>query len=177
MGACPQPHCGRGNQEIPGPGRHCPLWKAGGDCRSDELSRIPGGEVDDGCFRSHGWRRDQGNLGHKPVRYLIHPVGVAWQKGESMEVAISNRIDINQRPTALSADSLAECYSQQEGTMERRTFIGAVTGASLGLLLEHPVNAFARAQNTTQTVAGHSSFETSQVEVSGNTIFVRRYGK
>jgi hypothetical protein len=29
--------------------------------------------------------------------------------------------------------------------MERRTFIGAVTGASLGLLLEHPVNGSSRA--------------------------------
>lgn len=50
-----------------------------------------------------------------------------------MEVASSNRIDINQRAT-LSADSLAERHSKEEGTMERRTFIGAVTGVSLGLL-------------------------------------------
>ena len=39
---------------------------------------------------------------------------------------------------------------------------------------------FARAQNTVHTdapVAADSPFETSQVEVSGNTVFVRRYGK
>src|ERR1700745_2546919 len=55
-----------------------------------------------------------------------------------MEVASSNRIDINQRPASLSADSLAERYSKEEGTMERRTFIGAVTGASLGLPIGAP---------------------------------------
>ena len=39
---------------------------------------------------------------------------------------------------------------------------------------------FARAQNTVHTdapVAADSPFGTSQVEVSGNTVFVRRYGK
>jgi haloacetate dehalogenase len=93
-----------------------------------------------------------------------------------MEAASPDCIDIVQMPASLSARSLAERYLNEEETMERRTFIGAVTGASFGLLLEHPVGALAVAQDTTQAVAGHSSFKTSQVEVSGNTIFVRRYG-
>ena len=64
--------------------------------------------------------------------------------------------------------------------MERRTFLGALTAASLSVRLEDSFAESARAQNTAQTgapVAAHSPFETSQVEVSGNTVFVRRYGK
>jgi pimeloyl-ACP methyl ester carboxylesterase len=63
--------------------------------------------------------------------------------------------------------------------MERRTVLGALTAASLSVRLEDAFAVFARAQNTAQTgapVAAHSPFETSQVEVSGNTVFVRRYG-
>jgi haloacetate dehalogenase len=64
--------------------------------------------------------------------------------------------------------------------MERRMFLRWLTGASLGAMLE---NAFAepvRAQKSSTTggnMAGQDSFETSEVKVSGNTIFVRRYGK
>src|SRR5258708_1082951 len=64
--------------------------------------------------------------------------------------------------------------------MEHRTFLGALTAASLSVRLEAFFAESARAQNTAQTgapVAAHSPFETSQVEVSGNTVFVRRYGK
>jgi haloacetate dehalogenase len=60
---------------------------------------------------------------------------------------------------------------------ERRAFLGAVTGASLGVMLEGSFAKFVRAQNTVQATTGQSSFETSHVEVSGNTIFVRRYGQ
>ena len=62
--------------------------------------------------------------------------------------------------------------------MERRTFLGALSVASLGVLSE--MSGFARQQNSTQTgatLAGHRAFETSLVEVSGNTVFLRRYGK
>ena len=62
--------------------------------------------------------------------------------------------------------------------MERRTFLGGLSVASLGVLSE--ISGFARQQYTTQTgatLAGHRAFETSQVEVSGNTVFLRRYGK
>ena len=64
--------------------------------------------------------------------------------------------------------------------MEHRTFLGALTVASLSVRLEDSFAEFARAQNTAHTgapVAAHSSSETSQVEVSGNTVFVRPYGK
>jgi haloacetate dehalogenase len=64
--------------------------------------------------------------------------------------------------------------------MERRTFLGGLTATALGALLE---NAFANpvpAQNPTTTggnMAGQASFETSEVKVSENTLFVRRYGR
>ena len=46
--------------------------------------------------------------------------------------------------------------------MERRTFLGALTAASLGVLLEGSFTEFAGAQNTTQagaSLGGQSSFE------------------
>jgi hypothetical protein len=52
-------------------------------------------------------------------------------------------------------------------------------GIEASVRLEDSFAEFARAQNIAQTgapVAAHSPFETSQVEVSGNTVFVRRYG-
>jgi haloacetate dehalogenase len=64
--------------------------------------------------------------------------------------------------------------------LERRSFLGALAGASLGVLSEGIFTEFASAQNTALTgapPANQISFEISQVEVSGNTIFLRRYGK
>ncbi len=64
--------------------------------------------------------------------------------------------------------------------MERRKFLGALTAASLGVVVEGSFTEFGRAQNAAQTDAravGQSDFKTSQVEVSGNKIFVRRYGQ
>jgi haloacetate dehalogenase len=64
--------------------------------------------------------------------------------------------------------------------LERRSFLGALAGASLGVLSEGILTDFANAQNTahaTASSADQMSFETSQVEVSGSTIFLRRYGK
>ena len=59
--------------------------------------------------------------------------------------------------------------------MERRTFLNGLTAASFGVLLENSFTEMARAE--TVTGAGdQDSFETSFVEVSGNTIFMRRYG-
>jgi haloacetate dehalogenase len=69
--------------------------------------------------------------------------------------------------------------SEQE-MLERRSFLGALAGASLGVLSEGIFTDFARAQNTAQAGASSTSqisFETSQAQVSGNTIFLRRYGK
>ena len=63
--------------------------------------------------------------------------------------------------------------------LERRGFLGALAGASLGVLSEDVVTKFAMVKNTTNagtTLTDQISFESSQVEVSGNTIFLRRYG-
>src|SRR5271156_4277128 len=60
--------------------------------------------------------------------------------------------------------------------MERRTFLGGLTAASFGVMLENSFTDPARAQ-TGASLARQDSFETSKVEVSRNTIFVRRYGK
>jgi haloacetate dehalogenase len=71
--------------------------------------------------------------------------------------------------------------------VERRTFLGAVTAASLGALSEGPFAQFAEARSAGQAepsrptirpaIADQTSFESSEVQVAGNTIFVRRYGK
>src|SRR5579862_1110703 len=63
--------------------------------------------------------------------------------------------------------------------MERRSFLGGLTAASFGALLENSFAKSVRPPDSSKTegsMAGQDSFETSQVEVSGNTIFVRRYG-
>jgi haloacetate dehalogenase len=68
----------------------------------------------------------------------------------------------------------------EEEEVERRSFLGALTGASLSVWSEGAFTEFAKARNTSQTAAdstARDAFETAQVEVSGNTIFVRRYGK
>ncbi len=75
--------------------------------------------------------------------------------------------------------AITRSWSEEE-TLERRNFLGALAGASLDVLSEATFTEFARAQNTEQAganLADQVSFETSQVEVSGNTIFLRRYGK
>jgi haloacetate dehalogenase len=68
----------------------------------------------------------------------------------------------------------------EEETLERRSFLGALAGASLGVLPEGIFTELATPQNKAQAgtiSATQIPFETSQVEVSGNTIFLRRYGK
>ncbi len=60
--------------------------------------------------------------------------------------------------------------------MERRSFLGGLTAASFGVLLENSSAEMARAE-TGAGSGNQDSFETSLAEVTGNTIFVRRYGK
>jgi haloacetate dehalogenase len=63
--------------------------------------------------------------------------------------------------------------------MERRMFLGAVTGTSLGVLPEGSLTQLGRSQGNApagETLATQASFQTSEVNVSGNTIFIRRYG-
>ena len=59
--------------------------------------------------------------------------------------------------------------------MQRRTFLSGLTASSFGALLENTLAA--PATQIRSNPASLDSFETSHVEVSGNTIFVRRYGK
>src|SRR5580704_12242632 len=97
-----------------------------------------------------------------------------------MDAANSNGIEVNQKSAVRSVLSLAKSYGHEEEAMERRNFLGALTGASLGLLLEGSLAEVAHAQSAAQgdtSSAGEAAFETSEVEASGNTIFVRRYGK
>jgi haloacetate dehalogenase len=63
--------------------------------------------------------------------------------------------------------------------MERRMFLATLAGASLNVLsnasfgeLEPPRNRVHAGAN----FAGQASFETAEIEVSGNPIFIRRYG-
>src|SRR5580658_10722299 len=71
-------------------------------------------------------------------------------------------------------------HLDQEETVERRSFLGALTCASLSALSEGAFTEFAKVQNTPQAgtdSTNQTAFETAQVEVSGNTVFLRRYGK
>src|ERR1700684_4427174 len=60
--------------------------------------------------------------------------------------------------------------------MERRSFLGGLTAASFGVTLDNSFTDPARTQ-TGGSMAGHDSFESSVINVSGNTIFVRRHGR
>ncbi len=64
--------------------------------------------------------------------------------------------------------------------MGRRIFRGPFTGISVNVMPESSPTEPARTQSLTGPRAGsaaHDLFETSQVEVEGNTVFVRRYGR
>jgi haloacetate dehalogenase len=64
--------------------------------------------------------------------------------------------------------------------MERRMSFETLAAASMGVLSQGTVSEVARAQNGAKAgrnSADQNSFEGSQVELSGNRIFVRRYGK
>ena len=64
--------------------------------------------------------------------------------------------------------------------MERRMFLAAVTGTSLGISLEGSSAQLARWQSDPSSdthLNTQGAFETSEVRVAGNTVFVRRYGK
>ena len=89
-----------------------------------------------------------------------------------MEVAVANDIQAANRDRFLFAPSSGKSHFEQEETMERRTFLGAVTGASPGLLWDLPFRELAWAKNAAQAATGQGTFEASQVEVLGNTIFL-----
>jgi len=64
--------------------------------------------------------------------------------------------------------------------MERRLLLRAMSGTSLALLLEESLAPLARPQSPSRpdaNAASETPFETSEVMVPGNSVFVRRYGK
>ena len=64
--------------------------------------------------------------------------------------------------------------------MKRRTVLSALTATAMGALLEGSVTGSARGHTIAQASTpppGQRRFETSEVEVPGNTVFVRRYGR
>jgi haloacetate dehalogenase len=98
---------------------------------------------------------------------------------EEMDVATSSGIAVNENRALVPVPSPAKDRWNEQEEMERRNFLGALTGASLGMLLEGSLTDFAHAQSAEQDgkgLAGEASAKTSRVEVSGNPIFVRRYG-
>jgi pimeloyl-ACP methyl ester carboxylesterase len=56
--------------------------------------------------------------------------------------------------------------------MERRRFLGALTGASPSVALDSSLTKFARAQNTAQAAAGHQSSKTSALPPNSTIILV-----
>ena len=64
--------------------------------------------------------------------------------------------------------------------MERRLLLRAMSGTSLAFLLEESLAPLARPQSPSRpdaNAASETPFETSEVMVPGNSVFVRRYGK
>jgi len=97
-----------------------------------------------------------------------------------MEVPTSNVIEINDKGALLSLLSPAKSYWNEKEPVERRGLLEALTGGSLGIFLEGSLTEGTPAESTTlggANLAVQPRFETTQVNVSGNTIFVRRYGK
>ena len=68
----------------------------------------------------------------------------------------------------------------EEHAMGRRTFLGGLTAASFGVWLENAFagSAFEQASKRSErSMAGQDAFDSPLVDISGNIIFVRRYGK
>lgn len=77
-------------------------------------------------------------------------------------------------------EAATEGHWNGEESVERRAFLGALSVGSLGVLSDGSRSSFARGHEATEagaTLTGHAAFETSQVVVSGNSIFLRRCGK
>ena len=56
-------------------------------------------------------------------------------------------------------------------------FLGALTSAALGVVLDGPSARLEQSKSNPRTVAaGEVPYETSQIEVAGNSLFIRRYG-
>jgi haloacetate dehalogenase len=96
-----------------------------------------------------------------------------------MEFSYSKWTDVTQKMPLLSALSSIKRNWNEEKAVNRRTFLRGFTAASLGALTRGSFTETARAQSnglTGQSSGDGNAFETSEIQVSGNTIFVRRYG-
>jgi haloacetate dehalogenase len=96
-----------------------------------------------------------------------------------MEFSYSKWIDVTQKTPLLSALSPIKGHWNEENAVNRRTFLGGLTAASLGALTKGSLTETARAQSnglTGKSSGDRNAFETSEIQVSGNTLFVRRYG-
>jgi haloacetate dehalogenase len=95
-----------------------------------------------------------------------------------MEAATAWAIGVNQRADSSAALSPAKITGKEEDRMERRNFLGALSAASIGVLFESSLTRSAGAEDSPQGAQATPPIpaETSQVQLSGNTIFVRRYG-
>jgi pimeloyl-ACP methyl ester carboxylesterase len=69
------------------------------------------------------------------------------------------------------ADDRRHFIGNEEKIMERRKFLGALTGTSLGVLLNGSLGEFAQAQSTTQAASSHSS-GTSQFPPNSTIVLV-----
>jgi len=66
-----------------------------------------------------------------------------------------------------------------EDVVKRRMFLATLTSASLGAFSQGSFDAIGRTQNNRQTGAGPrggAPSDTTHVEVTGNAVFIRRYG-
>jgi len=78
------------------------------------------------------------------------------------------------------SDEISNALKSVRMAMERRMFLGSLSAASLGVVLNGSMLQSAAAQTgplAGSNGTGQFAFETTKVRVSGNTIFVRRYGK
>jgi len=90
-----------------------------------------------------------------------------------MQTTTSNGVGINQSRSSLLR---AQSAQEKEGKVERRDFLSVISAASLTAMLDGTFVDRASPLNVASSTAEHGSFDGLQVEVSGNTVFVRRYG-
>jgi haloacetate dehalogenase len=87
---------------------------------------------------------------------------------------------MGQQHTTNGARRMADSTTLLAAAMERRAFIETLTAASLGVVFTGATPLPAKAQIETPSGAGgvgNVQFEPLNVKVSGNTVFVRRYGR
>src|SRR5580704_10352923 len=168
MGACAQHDCGRGHVAIPATCRHHAIRKTGRNRGPHGLSGLTGREMDDGCSSSNGRWRDKGRVSG--------PVVVEGANGCEQFETNERRLD-RRRPERLFPNERCE---GRGAAVERRDFLNEISSVSFAATLGGSFADFARAQDPAPgrgKASDTGSFEGSQVDVAGNTIYIRRYGK